>query len=63
MLDVSAEIAESAGNLRGHYPSLKAMDAIQIAVSINAGADAFITNDEKLRQIKDQKLIILKDYL
>ena len=41
----------------------KAMDAIQIAVFINAGAEAFITNDVKLRQIKELKLIILKDYL
>ena len=63
LLDISVEIAELAGNLRGRYPSLKAMDAIQIAVSINAGVDAFITNDVKLRQIKELKFIILKDYL
>jgi len=63
LLDISAEIAELAGNLRGRYPSLKAMDAIQIAVSINAGADSFVTNDVKLRNIKDLKVIILKDYL
>ena len=63
LLDISVEIAELAGNLRGRYPFLKAMDAIQIAASINAGAGAFITNDVKLRQIKELKIIILKDYL
>jgi len=63
LLDISAEIAELAGNMRGQYPSLKAMDAIQIAVSINAGAGAFITNDAKLRQVKELRFIVLKDYL
>jgi predicted nucleic acid-binding protein len=63
LLDISVEIAELAGNLRGRYPFLKAMDAIQIAASINAGAEAFVTNDVKLRNIRELKLIILKDYL
>jgi len=63
LLEISADIAELAGNLRGQYTSLKAMDAIQIAVSINAGADAFITNDLKLRQIEELKVIVLKEYL
>ena len=63
LLEISANIAELAGNLRGRYPSLKAMDAIQIAVSIDAGADAFLTNDVKLKQIKALKVIVLKEYL
>jgi predicted nucleic acid-binding protein len=63
LIDISADMAELAGNLRGQYPSLRAMDAIQIAVSINAGADAFITNDEKLKQIKELKIMVLKEYL
>jgi hypothetical protein len=36
---------------------------IQIAVSINVKADAFITNDVKLKQIEESKVIVLKDYL
>lgn len=63
LLDISSDIAELAGNLLGQYTSLRAMDAIQIAVSINAGADAFITNDVKLRQIEELKVIVLKEYL
>jgi predicted nucleic acid-binding protein len=39
------------------------MDAIQIAVSINVGADAFITNDVRLKQITELKTIVLNDYL
>jgi predicted nucleic acid-binding protein len=63
LLDISSDIAESAGRLRGRYTSLRAMDAIQIAVAINVGADAFITNDVRLKQITELKTIVLNDYL
>ena len=63
LLDISSDIAELAGKLRGRYTSLRALDAIQIAVSINVKADAFITNDLKLKQIEESKVIVLKDYL
>jgi predicted nucleic acid-binding protein len=63
LLDISSDIAELAGKLRGRYTSLRALDAIQIAVSINVKADAFITNDVKMKQIKESKVIVLKDYV
>lgn len=63
LLDISIDIAETAGKLRGQYTSLKAMDAIQISVALEVGADAFITNDAKLKQINELKTIVLKDYL
>ena len=63
LLEISSDMAESAGRLRGRYTSLRAMDALQIAVSINVGADAFITNDVRLKQIEELKTIILSDYL
>jgi predicted nucleic acid-binding protein len=63
MVDISADIAESAGKLRGRYTFLRPMDAIQIAVSLKVEADAFITNDIKLKQIDALKIIILKDYI
>ncbi len=33
------------------------------SVAANSGADAFLTNDNKLKQIKDIKVLVLKDYL
>jgi len=63
LLEISSDMAELAGKLRGRYTSLRALDAIQIAVSINIKADAFITNDVKLKQIEESKVIVLKDYL
>jgi predicted nucleic acid-binding protein len=63
LLEITASVAELAGNLRGRYPSLKALDAIQIAVSISAGADAFVTNDIGLKKIDELNVIVLKEYL
>jgi len=63
LLEISSDMAELAGKLRGRYTSLRALDAIKIAVSINIKADAFITNDVKLKQIEESKVIVLKDYL
>jgi predicted nucleic acid-binding protein len=39
------------------------IDAIQISTSIDVGADAFLTNDDKLKQVKEIKVLVLKDYL
>jgi predicted nucleic acid-binding protein len=63
MLDITSHIAESAGHLRGRYPFLKTMDAIQIAASLEAKADALITNDSKLKKVSEIKVIVLKEYL
>lgn len=63
MIEISEKIAESAGKLRGRYPFLKSIDAIQISAAIDVGADAFLTNDIKLKQIKEIKVLVLKDYL
>jgi len=39
------------------------MDAVQISAALNAGVDAFLTKDKKLKQIKEIKVIVLKEYL
>jgi len=38
-------------------------DAIQIAVGIIYGADAFLTNDSGLKKVKDIRVVILEDFL
>jgi predicted nucleic acid-binding protein len=63
LIEISANVAEKAGKLRGKYSSLKTMDALQIAASLDTGADALITNDVKFKQISEIKAIVLKDYL
>jgi predicted nucleic acid-binding protein len=63
LIEISAGIAERAGILRGQYVDLRTVDAIQLSAAIDVGADAFLTNDKKLKQVKEIKVLILKDYL
>lgn len=57
--DTSPSIAEIGAQLRAKYAALRAMDAIQIATAISAGASAFLTNDIKLASISDIKVLVL----
>src|SRR5271157_1210359 len=63
MVEITEKIAEAAGKPRGHYPSIRTIDAIQISAAIDAGAEAFLTNDKKLKQIKEIKILVLAEYL
>ncbi len=63
LLDISSGIAERAGKLRGKYTSIRTIDAIQVSTAIDGGADLFITNDIRLKQIKEIRVIVLKNYL
>lgn len=63
LLEISIDIAEMAGRLRAKYDSLKTMDALQLSTAIAAGADVFVTNDTKLKQVTELKVIVLKDYV
>lgn len=63
MIEISSSVAEKAGRMRGQYPDLRAIDALQLSAAIEIGVDAFITNDKKLKQIKEMNVLVLKDYL
>ena len=63
LIEISEGIAETAGKLRGRYSFLKTIDALQLATALYVAADAFLTNDAKLKQIKELRVILLKDYL
>ncbi len=61
LFDISREIAIKAGELRGCYPFLKSMDALQIATAIENRADIFLTNDLKLKQVKNIEIWTMED--
>ena len=63
MVEISEATAETAGKLRGRYSFLQTVDAIQLAAALDVEAGAFLTNDAKLQQFNELKVIILKDYL
>ncbi|MDO9530039.1 MAG: PIN domain-containing protein [Syntrophales bacterium] len=63
LIEISVGIAEKAGRLRGQYPALKTIDSIQLSTAVDVGADVFLTNDKKLKKIKEIKVLLLNDYL
>jgi predicted nucleic acid-binding protein len=63
LLPITDIIGETAGVLRGKYPHLKTVDAVQIATALDAEAEAFLTNDKKLSVIKEIKILVLSEYL
>lgn len=63
LIEISVDVAERAGRLRGQYPDLRTVDAVQISAAIGVGADAFVTNDKKLKRIRELNVIVLSDYL
>lgn len=63
LLDISREIAITAGELRGRYPFLKSMDALQIAAAMEKNVDIFLTNDLKLKQVKNINVWTMEDLI
>ena len=59
-LPIDAGAAERAADLRSRY-KLKLPDALQIATALEAGCEAFLTNDEALNSVTDLRVIVLKD--
>lgn len=59
-LPIDADVADSAANLRAQY-HLRMPDALQLAVALHSGCEAFLTNDEDLRRVKDLRVVILED--
>ena len=62
IIPVDEKISEAASILKYHY-SLSLPDAIQLATSVLNGQEVFISNDIKLKKVKEIKVIILDDFL
>lgn len=62
---VSADwsVGRLTARLRAHYPTIRIPDAIQLSAAILSGCRAFVTNDEKLKQVKEIPIILLKNYI
>lgn len=62
VVPVEGKICEAAALLRGKY-GITLPDAIQIITAIFQRADVFITNDAKLKKVKEIPILILQDFL
>lgn len=60
IIEVNNKIAVKAGQIRREY-RFKLADSIQLATAKIAKAQAFITNDDRLKQFKELKVILLSE--
>lgn len=58
---ITWEIAQISATLRAKYSSLRAIDSLQIACAIQTKCEDFITNDKRLRVIKEISITLIKD--
>lgn len=58
---ITAEVGQQAAELRVLY-NLKLPDALQIAVAMTAGCEAFLTNDARLKRVSELRLLVLGEF-
>jgi len=61
LTSIDDSCAERAADLRTAY-GIRPPDALQIGTAIVSSAGCFVTNDEKLKKVKEIEVILLKDY-
>lgn len=57
------DVARTAAKLRAKYPAIRTPDAVQIAAAILGNANTFITNDNKLSQVEELKVLQLNSFV
>lgn len=62
LCDVNSEIVEEAANLKARY-GIGLPDAIQVATGIIQEAQAFVTNDQNLRRVRETEVLIIRDFV
>ena len=60
LLDTNAAIADSAADLRARY-NLRTPDALQIATALQAGCEAFLTNDRRVGRVTELRVLVLDE--
>jgi predicted nucleic acid-binding protein len=60
LISIDPVIAKQAADLRARY-NLRTPDALQIAAALNAGCEAFLTNDAGLKRVAELRIIILDE--
>ena len=60
VIPVVEDISLEAVNIRIKYPGIKPFDSIHLASAIYSGCDAFLTNDEQLKQVPEIQILYLE---
>jgi len=59
---VDTRVARIGADLRATY-DLRTPDALQLAACLELGAGAFLTNDRRLRRVKEIDVFVLDDFV
>jgi predicted nucleic acid-binding protein len=57
---IDHNVAREAAELRARY-NLTLLDALQVSLALNAGCQAFLTNDAALRRVSEISILVLDD--
>jgi len=60
LIPLQESTAVEAANFRAHY-NLRTPDALHIATALEAGCEAFLTNDHALRRVSEIRALVLDD--
>ncbi len=60
VVPVDSVIADTAAEIRARY-RLRTPDALQLATAMQAGCEAFLTNDDALRRVRDIRVLALDE--
>jgi predicted nucleic acid-binding protein len=60
--NVDVRSARIGAELRATY-GLRTPDSLQIAACVANGAEAFVTNDRRLRRVKEIDIVVLDDFM
>ena len=61
-LPIDVALARRAVALRAQY-GMRVPDAVQIAAALEGGSTLFVTNDRRLRKVREIDMLILNDFV
>ena len=59
---IDIDVAGNAAELRARH-NIRLPDALQVAVALQSGCDAFITNDKQLLRVDEMAILVLDDFV
>lgn len=63
IVPVDWHVCRIAAKLRATYRSIRTPDAVQMATALVKDCTVFLTNDKKLKQVREIKVVLLQDYV
>lgn len=59
--NIDIQTSKTSALLRAHYRSLKSADSLQLAAALHSDSDVFLTNDKRLKMVKEVNVKLVTD--